>query len=152
MTASEVQVRRATLKDLDGVASLFDAYRVFYKQESDLPSAREFIKNRLKNANSVILLASSRQEAPLGFTQLYPLFSSVRMRSIWLLNDLFVEENARKRGVGHQLMLRAQEWARQSGAAGLELATARENIAASSVYKDLGWQLDTEYHHYSLSV
>ncbi len=152
MTASEVQVRRATLNDLDGVASLFDAYRVFYKQTSDLQAAREFIKKRLENADSVILLASDQHQAPVGFTQLYPLFSSVRMRSIWLLNDLFVDGNARKRGVGHQLMRHAEEWARQSGAAGLELATARDNIAASSVYEDLGWQLDTEYHHYSLSV
>ncbi|MDE2997440.1 MAG: GNAT family N-acetyltransferase [Bacteroidota bacterium] len=152
MSSSPVSVRLAELHDLETIAVLFDGYRVFYEQTSDVDGARAFIRERLTNADSVIFLAEDADGTGLGFTQLYPLFSSVRMRSIWLLNDLFVARHARRLGVGHALMQRAQSFAAETGAAGLELATARDNDAAKSVYEDLGWSLDTEFDHYSFTV
>lgn len=152
MSSESLTVRRAGITDLEPVARLFDGYRVFYEQTSDPDGARSFIGDRLRNGDSVIFLAEDDQGNALGFTQLYPLFSSVRMRAIWLLNDLYVSGDARRRGVGHALMERARRHAQETGAAGLELATARDNEAAKSVYEDLGWKLDTEFDHYSLSV
>jgi len=152
MSTTPTLVRQATVADLDAIASLFDAYRVFYEQTSDLKAARDFMGARLAEQDSVIFMALDDAETPLGFTQLYPLFSSVRMRSIWLLNDLYVAKEARRRGVAHALMLHAEDFARKSGAAGLELATAKDNETAKSVYHDLGWKLDTEFDHYSQTV
>ena len=152
MSSESLTVRPAGIADLEPVARLFDGYRVFYEQPSDPDGARAFIQKRLENRDSVIFLAEDDQGHALGFTQLYPLFSSVRMRDIWLLNDLYVSPDARRRGVGHALMECARQHARETGAAGLELATAKDNEAAKSVYEDLGWKLDTEFDHYSLSV
>ena len=147
-----VLVRQAGQDDLEAVAGLFDGYRVFYKKDTDLEGARQFVADRLENQDSVIFLAEDDGGIPLGFTQLYPLFSSVRMQPSWLLNDLYVAPGMRKRGVGHALMRRAQEFAAKTGAAGLELATAVDNESAKSLYHDLGWELDTEFHHYSYTV
>lgn len=148
----DILIRQAGKDDLEAVSGLFDGYRVFYERDSDLEGARQFIADRLENEDSVIFLAEDDGGIPLGFTQLYPLFSSVRMQPVWLLNDLYVAPGMRKRGIGHALMRRAQEYAAETGAAGLELATAITNEAAKSVYHDLGWKLDTEFHHYSYSV
>ena len=152
MSTTPILVRRATPSDLETVSSLFDAYRVFYEQESNPDAAKQFMEARLEKGDSVIFLALNDAEEGLGFTQLYPLFSSVRMRSIWLLNDLYVAKSARRMGVAHALMFRAQDHARETGAAGLELATAKDNDPAKALYHDLGWKLDTEFDHYSISV
>lgn len=103
-------VRRATLPDLNAVSALFDQYRRFYGQSSDIGAAMAFVKARLEGDDSVIFIAVDESCKALGFTQLYPLFSSVRMQRIWILNDLFVAESARNRGVVHSLMLRAAQW------------------------------------------
>ena len=157
MSAGQYVIRRATMDDLDVVARLFDRYRVFYEQESDLPAARTFLQERFENDDSVVFVALETDERHadargLGFTQLYPMFSSVRMKSIWILNDLYVAGHARRRGIGRTLLNTARDFARESGAAGLELATARDNEQAKSVYHDLGWELDTEFDHYSIRV
>ena len=152
MSTPNVAIRPATASDLEVLAHLFDAYRVFYEKESDPEGARRFIAERLAKQDSVIFLAADASGPAFGFIQLYPLFSSVRMRSIWLLNDLFVVPEARRKGVGRALLIRAQEHAAQTGAAGLELATAKDNETAKSVYHRLGWELDTQFDHYSYTV
>lgn len=152
MASSGCIVRLAHAGDLDTLTDLFDGYRVFYEQKSDPVAARSFLNARMRNGESVVFLAEDESDRGLGFTQLYPMFSSVRMRPIWVLNDLFVAEFARRTGVAGALMRAAADHAKETGAAGLELATARDNAAAKAVYENLGWTLDTEFDHYSLHV
>jgi GNAT superfamily N-acetyltransferase len=146
------KVRRAGIEDLDVLSHLFDGYRVFYEQPSNPDAARVFLHDRLERGESVIFLAEDDQGNGCGFTQLYPLFSSVRMKPIWVLNDLFVAPSARKSGVANLLMAAAEDWGRREGAAGLELATAKDNGAAKSVYHARGWLVDNEFDHYSITL
>ncbi len=153
--AHEAQVitSRATLDDLDALASLFDGYRVFYKQRSDLALARTFIEERLQRDESVIFIARDGQNREaLGFTQLYPMFSSVAARRIWVLNDLFVAATARKRGVARALMGCARDFAMEAGALRLILETAEDNHAAQALYESLGYVLESGERHYSLEL
>jgi len=101
-----MEILRAQVKDTDLIAPLFDAYRQFYKALSDIEASRQFIFERLTNGESVIFLAMEGERA-LGFVQLYPLFASVALQSLWLLNDLFIDSAARKQGVGERLMKQA---------------------------------------------
>jgi len=142
-------IRRATISDLDLVAPLFDAYRRFYAQPGDLLRARDFLHERLQHGESAILLAELDGRAA-GFTQLYPMFSSVRTARIWILNDLFVDESARRHGVAHALLDAAAQFAREQGAAGLMLETTRDNAPARALYRAAGWHED-ETQWYSLS-
>jgi len=144
-------VRRAGLGDVDDLAPLFDLYRQFYGQASDLAAARAFLSERLRRDESVIFIASA-DDVALGFTQLYPSFSSVSVRRLWILNDLFVSPAARRGGVGRRLLERAREWAVETGAKGLTLTTALTNSAARSLYESCGWRLDEEFAHYQLLV
>jgi len=134
-------IRRATLEDLDLVAPLFDGYRRFYGQAADITRAKAFLRERLERNESTILLAM-RDGTAAGFTQLYPLFSSVRTARLWLLNDLFVAEHARRGGVARALLDAAVAFAREQGAAGVMLETMRDNAPARALYRAAGWHED----------
>lgn len=146
-----MQIKRATIADVDDAAPLFDAYRQFYGQRSDVAAARAFLEERLRRDESVIFLAVEDSGA-LGFTQLYPSFSSVSLRRLWILNDLFVGADVRRGGVGRRLLDRAREWAIETGAKGLVLATAVDNTRARALYESCGWRRDDEFQHYYLFV
>ena len=102
-------IRRAKKKDIDQLSVLFDKYRIFYKQQSDVGSARSFLKKRMKRKESVIFVAEERKNL-VGFTQLFPIFSSVSMQRTWLLNDLYVVEKARGIGAATALLNAAKEF------------------------------------------
>jgi ribosomal protein S18 acetylase RimI-like enzyme len=146
-------VRQAGPADATAVAPLFDAYRQFYRQPPDPALARTFIAQRLERDESVIFLAE-RDGRPVGFVQLYPLFSSTaaRPRRLWLLNDLYVAPDARQGGVGRALMARARRHAEETDACGLELATARTNAVAQGLYESLGWRRDDAFLRYELGL
>lgn len=143
---SNIQIRRASTPDVHSTATLFDQYRQFYEQDADPDGTLEFIKARLERDQSIVLLASC-DGSDVGFTQLYPSFSSVSMAPIWILNDLFVAESHRRCGVARTLMNAASDLARNEGAKRLCLATASDNASAQSLYESLGWKRDSFYHY-----
>jgi len=143
-------IRRATQCDLDAIAPLFDAYRQFYAQPPDLLRARDWLGARMQRGESVVLLAE-RDGSACGFTQLYPMFSSVRTARLWVLNDLFVAEDARRAGVARALLDAAAQFARQDGAAGIMLETLRDNGPARALYIAAGWNEDAS-QWYSLPL
>ncbi|MDH5822127.1 GNAT family N-acetyltransferase [Luteimonas sp. RD2P54] len=144
-------IRRATLDDLDALVPLFDGYRMFYSQPSDPALARDFLQQRLQRGESVVLLAE-RGDTAAGFTQLYPMFSSVRAARTWLLNDLFVAPGARGEGVGRALLDAAAAFGREHGAVGLELETTPDNRAAQALYRSAGWQPYTDTLRFQLPL
>lgn len=146
------QVRQATIHDLDTLVPLFDGYRQFYGKPADEGGARDFLAARFAHHQSMILLAQDAQGAGLGFTQLYPLFSSVRMVRTYLLNDLFVAPHARRQGVAAALLRAAAAQARALGAASLSLSTALDNAPAQALYESLGWQRDRQFCEYALTL
>jgi ribosomal protein S18 acetylase RimI-like enzyme len=147
-----VSIRPASVLDLEIIVPLFDAYRQFYGQPADSAVAQRFLSERFAHHESVILLALDDSGEALGFTQLYPLFSSVRATRKYLLNDLFVAPAARRRGVAQQLLAAAAEFARASGAASLSLSTAVDNLAAQELYESRGWQRDEGFYEYNLRL
>jgi len=146
------EIQRAEHANVDGVARLFDAYRVFYGQPSNLELARNFIAERIGNDESVIFYARDAAGSYIGFTQLYPIFSSISARRSWILNDLYVAESARGRGVGRMLMNHAREHAIVTGATGLSLETAKTNTGAQRLYESLGYAKDEEFYSYFLDL
>ncbi|MGH8128489.1 MAG: GNAT family N-acetyltransferase [Gammaproteobacteria bacterium] len=146
-----VSVARAGLADLDALASLFDAYRQFYREPSDIAGALAFLGERLKNDESVIFLAYL-DEKPAGFTQLYPVFTSVGMGRIWLLNDLYVAEVARHQGVASALLNAARSHGASTGAKGLTLETEKTNTPARTLYEREGWVRQANHYWYDLTL
>jgi len=142
-----MNVREAAPEDLDCLAPLFDAYRQFYRQPPDLEGAHGFLADRIGAGESRIFLAEEEAGEALGFVQLFPSFSSVSMKRLWVLNDLFVHPAARGRGVARALMERARRLAIETGAKGLILETEPDNWRAKRLYEDLGYVLDGTDHY-----
>ncbi|HLW37917.1 MAG TPA: GNAT family N-acetyltransferase [Candidatus Eremiobacteraceae bacterium] len=153
-THADFSIAPATPADVDAIAPLFDAYRQFYKQATDLPKARAFLRERLRQGESHVFVARelSPDRAPIAFMQLYPLFSSTQMRRAWVLNDLFVTPVWRRRGVARALLLKARDFARDSNAAELFLETAKDNEAAQGLYEELGWEREAVFVKYNLNL
>ena len=143
---------KATLEHLEVVAPLFDAYRRFHRQPADLAGATAFLRERLTNEDSLVLLALDETAHGQGFTQLYPAFSSVRMRPVWILNDLFVAPEARRSGVGRLLMEAAREHAQTANVAMLSLATEKNNTNAKALYESLGYEKEGAFDYYELPL
>ncbi|CAA9340687.1 MAG: Acetyltransferase, GNAT family [uncultured Cytophagales bacterium] len=141
-------ITQAHVSHLDGLVPLFDAYRVFYGQPSEPGRCRSFLAERLANRESVVYLAADGEtHEPLGFVQLYPLFSSVSVQRLWIVNDLFVQPGARKRGVAAGLLERCRNLARETGAKGLQLETATDNHAAQRLYEQTGFtRIDAAFY------
>ena len=152
MTPARISIRRAGIDDVELVAPLFDAYRQFYEMPADLALARNYLRARLGASESVIFVAQDATGKGLGFCQLYPTFCSVLARRQFVLYDLFVAPEARGSGCGRALLAQAEQYARESGAARLELQTAKTNLTAQSLYEQNGWVRDEVFFVYSKSI
>ncbi len=137
-----IHINQAKIDDLELLAPLFDGYRVFYNQTSDLKAAEAFLHDRFKNKDSIIYIAFINDEA-VGFTQLYPLFSSVSMQPMLILNDLYVSKKQRSKGVGQELINRAKSHCEANNLKGLGIQTDRDN-PAQHLYERMGFVRDTD--------
>ncbi|AXI07983.1 GNAT family N-acetyltransferase [Oceanobacillus zhaokaii] len=146
-----MEISQATVEDLEGVSHLFNLYRMFYQQESDLEGAMTYIKKRIESKESVIFVVKDKQ-CYIGFTQLYPTFSSISMKRAWILNDLYVDAKARKQGVAEMLLHKARDYAIETGAISLSLSTAPDNYSAQKLYEKSGYERDSQFYHYELDL
>jgi GNAT superfamily N-acetyltransferase len=144
----QIKVFQASFEHLEELSLLFDRYRVFYQASSDLEAAKKFLLERFQKNDSMIFVASN-DDRIVGFTQLYPSFSSVSMKRVWILNDLFVEELSRQQGVAKLLISKAENFAKQTGAVRIILTTQVSNIAARSLYESLGYLKDRGFDRYT---
>lgn len=151
----DFNIVEAGIHDLEMLAPLFDRYRIFYNQPSDLVLARRFMRARIEHRSSVIFLAVEPEEdgeKALGFTLLYPSFNSVMATPIWILNDLYIDESARRRGIAQALIARGKTLAEETGARVMSLSTARTNAPSRKLYEALNFQLDETFCTYTLQI
>lgn len=150
-----MRIVTATARDLDLMVPLFVGYRRFYTLGSNTTDVRAYLAARLRRREATVFLAvegTGAARRALGFTLLYPTFSSLQMARVWVLNDLFVHPDARRSGVAAALMARAERLARASGAAYLSLETAESNRTAQALYERRGWKRERGFRHYSLTI
>lgn len=147
----KTNTRKATIDDLSQLAQLFDEYRMFYHKTSDISGAEQFISERLENEDSEIFVVE--EDGKLGgFVQLYPLFSSTRMKRYWLLNDLYVNSNSRGKGYSKVLIEEAKVLCRTSDSCGMYLETGKENMIGNQLYPGAGFKKYDEVNFYEWEI
>jgi GNAT superfamily N-acetyltransferase len=151
MAHASTTIRPATPGDVEAIVPLFDGYRQFYAQPSNPAAAREFLTERFRRGDSTVFLAESAGQA-VGFTQLFPTFSSVSLARAFVLNDLFVLAEFRRFRVGQRLLAAAVEFCRSAGAVRVSLSTAVTNDAARALYESSGWRRQTDFDVYVLKL
>lgn len=150
---SNLVVKQASIEHLDEIAYLFNEYRVFYKQMSDLSGAKQFLQERFEHRDSVIFFVEDEAvNKAVGFTQLYPSYSSVSMKRIWVLNDLFVLDAYRNQGIASRLLEQAKYYGELTNAVRISLSTAITNETAQKLYEQKGYSRDNEFYHYSYEL
>jgi len=147
----KINVRQATISDLEILEPLFDAYRQFYRKPADLDLARQFLRERFQHNQSIIFLALQGDSA-IGFTQLYPSYSSASATRILILNDLFVAPQARRKRVGSMLLAAAARFGEEIGVVRLTLTTEATNTQAQALYESEGWVQQTDFYTYNLAL
>lgn len=147
-----MNIKIASIDDLTELSKLFDGYRIFYGQESDLAGCRVFIKERIEKEEAVIFIAYDSSGVGAGFTLLYPTFSSVSRQRIFVLNDLYVSKKHRRLGLGAQLMATARDYGKKHGAIRLHLETGIDNVNAQALYEKEGWIKETDTYHYNYTL
>lgn len=143
-----MKIIKATIENLEQLLPLFEAYRKFYKQNSNIDAAHDFLSNRFKKKDSILFMAFNNEKEAIGFTQLYPTFSSVTMEQTYILNDLYVTSNSRGNKVGEKLLDHAKQFVINNNCKGLTLETDFNNLA-QKLYERLGWEKDTNVLHYT---
>lgn len=146
-----MKILQASLEHLNQVAKLFDDYRQFYKQASDINGATEFLRHKIEQQESIIFIAQN-ENTILGFVQLYPSWESVSMSKRWVPYDLYVAPAGRGQGIARQLMQRAKQLAQDTGAQTISLETATDNVIGQALYESEGYERDTEFYSYNLSL
>ena len=141
-------ISRASISDLAELHPLVEKYREFYKQPEN-PKTVQFLTDRLENDEAVVFIARVDGN-PVGFTMIYPTFSTVSLSAVWLLNDLYVAETSRGQGVANLLMDAAETAAREAGAIRIFLRTAHDNTPAQALYESRGWKQDEVFRRYDL--
>ncbi len=147
-----MNITRANIRDIEELNDLFDAYRLFYGKKSDKKASSEFLSSRIKNKESEIFIARSEEGEAMGFVQLFPLFSSTRLKRFWLLNDLFVHPEYRGKGISKALIDRAKQLCRDTNACGMYLETGKENMIGNNLYPAAGFELMDDVNFYNWDV
>lgn len=140
-------IRRLTIQDVQTLAPLFDAYRQFYRQTPDLQGAITFLMDRIKNDEATIYGYYTGNQLA-GFTLLYPMFSSVRMRPFYLLNDLFVLPEYRNAHAGRALLEYCKAMAKKENQAGIMLETEKSNQVGNHLYPGVGFEFNSGSNFY----
>lgn len=149
-----MRIVQATLDHLDMLTPLFVKYREFYGMLPYPESSRKFLEKRLSRKESVIYLAlpDDGDDRILGFCQLYPSFSSLSLKRVWILNDIYVSEDARRQLVADHLLQHARQMARDTNAVRMRVSTSNNNEVAKKVYESIGFREDTEFKNYILPI
>lgn len=147
-----IEIRRATLEDLDALVPMVASYRAFYRQTPDAARERELIAGHLRCSRSTVFWARDEHGMPAGFVQLFLTYSTVCLGPSLILEDLFVVEAARRGGIAAKLIERALEHAREIKAVGMYLETAVDNAAAQRVYERAGWSREARFYKYNAPV
>ncbi len=148
----EFKIIEAEPKHIEQVGELFDLYRQFYKYESNLIESTNYIKDRIKNNESIIFIAINDANKAIGFVQLYETFGSLDLGKIIILYDLYVKEDHRKNNIGRQLMIRSHEYAKKINAKRIQLSTATDNFIGQSLYESLGYVKDIDFYTYDFEI
>ena len=148
-----MRIVQATLEHLDLLTPLFVKYREFYNELPYPESSRKFLEKRLRRKESVIYLALADDEDKLlGFCQLYPSYSSLSLKRVWILNDIYVAEEARRQLVADNLMRTAKKMAKETQAVRMRVSTVSANLVAQKTYESIGFREDTEFKNYILPI
>lgn len=146
--STDLIIKQATIEDLPSIVPVFDSYRRYFKQQSNPEKVEKFLFEKFEQLQSIIFIAKYESQV-IGFAQLYPIFSSLSLERVWLLNDFFISEEYRHHGIGKQLFSKVKNFSLLTKSKGIELSVEHINGKAWSFWEKQGFILDDKFRYYS---
>ena len=131
-------IETVTTAHFEQVLPLIADYQRFYCASPDENRNRAHFSQFLDDHSRGVLFAALDADVVVGFATLYFPFSSVRARSVCLMNDLFITEAARGKGIGRALIAHCHNYAQTHDFPALMWNTEHDNHAAQRLYDSLG--------------
>jgi GNAT superfamily N-acetyltransferase len=135
--------------DLAALSALVDAYRVFYDQPENLIGATAFVRERLASKDSRFFVVRVPNAGIVAFAHLLTSLDTLALRRIGILEDIYVENDHRKGGIGGALLDAAEAYARERGFSRLTISTAHQNRAAQRLYLAHGYEPDQRFRSFN---
>lgn len=142
-----MRIFQATLEHLEALTPLFVAYREFHGAMPATALSKEFLQQRIEKQESVIFVAV-QDEQLLGFCQVYPSFSSLSLRPVWILNDIFVKEEHRGKQIAEKLIRYTLEQAAASDVVRIRVSISQYNEVAQRLFESTGFAEDPVFRNY----
>lgn len=144
-----MRIIQASLEHLDQLTPMFIRYREFYNAMPQHELSKAFLSQRLKTKEAIVFMAIEADD-PLGFCLIYPSFSSVLLRPIWIINDMYVTEVSRRKQVANQLIQKVAEQARDNNVVRLRVSIHASNAIAQRLYESADFLEDQHFRSYIL--
>ncbi|MDR2276177.1 MAG: GNAT family N-acetyltransferase [Sphingobacterium sp.] len=144
-----ITLQFATLDNISELEPIFTLYREFYGMEPDSKGTIDFLRNRILK-NESILIFVEKDENIIGFAQLYPTFSSATLKKAYILNDLYVIDSERKKGIATILINKCIEIAKKENCGRVSLSTAKDN-PAQLLYENIGFK-ESSFKFYNFTL
>jgi GNAT superfamily N-acetyltransferase len=141
-----MEVRTETIGEgqFETLLPMIASYQGFYEADDIRTDRnREFFRRFIAPSDDGMLIGAWRGEELVGYTCLYWHFSSTKAVETVLMNDLYVDREARGKGVGRALIEAAAGVARERGSPTLEWSTAPDNATAQRLYDSTGAERST---------
>ena len=142
-----ITVRPLTVADIASVSPPFGAYLDFYGVARNPSAEKRFLEARLSATDSTGLGAFDDGEM-VGFALCHHAYNSLRLAPAWILHDLFVRPEHRRKGIAEALIEGVHARAKAAGACEVILSTAHDNKTAQALYEKLGYAMDTKFRVY----
>lgn len=139
MPAEPDAIRPATLDDLPALVDLQDA---FYRESEfalDRPRAAEAFRQLVSDASLGRVWVATDAGAPVGYIVLTLGYSLEYGGRDAFVDDLFIRESHRGRGLGRRALAALLDAARALGVRAVHLEVARDNVAAKALYATFGF-------------
>ncbi|KGQ69992.1 hypothetical protein A1D23_11140 [Chelonobacter oris] len=104
-----MRIFKAELWNLELILPLFEQYRREQGMNDNPERALAFLANRIRFSESILFIAVNDQQA-VGFVQLYPRLSSVRLQRYWQLTDIFVTQIPNQQEILRELLRKSREF------------------------------------------
>ncbi|RDI48016.1 GNAT family N-acetyltransferase [Falsibacillus pallidus] len=151
----EFTIKNAEEKDVDQLKPLMLQYIVdFYQRpKPDEKDLEELILSLMHNPSVGKQLLAVENDRLIGFSTLYFTFSTTRVKKVAILNDLFITQKWRGKGIGESLFRKSEQQAREMGCANMSWQTAVDNVKAQSLYRKMGGvDANEQWIHYELNL
>ncbi|HEY6638562.1 MAG TPA: GNAT family N-acetyltransferase [Solirubrobacterales bacterium] len=149
--AEGVEIRPARTDEIEEMLPMIRAYCEFYETEPNDEGLRSMFETLISEPSQGAVFIARDGGKAVGFATLDWKWSSLKAARIGYLEDLFVDPEARGRGIADALIEVCAERCRELGMPALEWLTAPDNHRAQKVYDRTGAESGT-YLEYDLEL